>query len=339
MALVRLNGAVVSVSGCSGGNEWSRDSSGQHVIARQLHVRKEKSRKQLEQMAWYNQLKREERRGGPPGGSSPEPFSPSTNLVYQVLECHLVRQRSVFEPTITDVPEPPLLANEIDEWIIENWSLFEGIRGVTYNIVYRIFKKLFYRSMYSWGVWAPQAFYDTTVEMIKWAARARAIATIEVALANWLGLVILGVVVLAADFFSRVNLSSRPAAGESVMRMAGKLYWSRLVARPSKKMFDFVVGDEIFAPPLIQQYWATREGGIAYKYDWSGLPQVLRGHWGWWDSYGWDSIEIASRYPVYRVADGRYRCVMTDTDIWYYNVPVGWSFAGDPFGWVEGIYS
>jgi len=338
MAIVRLDKSILSIKGKCGGVVWKTGSQGQQVITKPRIIHSNRTQKQKQQNDWYCLLKREEYAGGPPRPRDPEPYSPSTTLVYQLESAHMTRQRTLTAPAIVTIPEPPLQANDIDDWIISNWGLFEGIPGITYAFVYGLFKKLFYRSMYTWGVWQPEAFADTCAEMIAWAAKVRLLSTIIVEFGGWLGCAAMLLVAVCYDFFSKHSVTSGFYAGESIIRLSGHLYWCRLVARPSKKMFDFLIGGEIPMLPLVQQWEWVREGGVAYTYDWSGTPQVIIPKLAWHDVYGWNSITLTTRYPAYGIGNGLFRMAMSELDIWYYNVPIGWEFVGDPFAFTLRIY-
>lgn len=338
MALIKTNSMITDIRGRLAGNVFKRDSSGLHITAKNRYIRKEKTPYQIAQNDWYCALKREEYSKGPPAPEEPEPHSPSTGLLYQADYITFIRKRTLLQPDVQNVPDYWDGKSEAGMFILDNWNMISKVPHITQLFASELLYHYWYRNFYTYKMTYQAAKLAAQEQLMDWVGNRLLYADIAIEIPRWTTATGFLIVAVIHDFFSPHTIVHRFSAGESVIRLGDDFYWARLIARPSKKMYDFLLGPVHSIPPLTTTYYPEREDGHSYILGYGQAYQtniIMPLHW---NVFVWHQLEITSRVEVYMTSLGFLRCCMRPGDIHYYNVPVGWTFAGNPFAFVDTIF-
>ena len=338
MALIKPGNGLIDIRGTFGGTVFKRDSSGLHATAKARYIKKNRTPAQEAQNDWYCQKKLEEYAGGPPAPDKPEPERPTTMLIYQLWYIYFERQRTLLAPDNINIPEEPDPLSEAGNWITQNWDLFKMIPDLTYTLVWQILMKHWYRNMYTYGLVPSEALAAAKAATIAWAEAQISVPSMAPYFLPWLGYAGLIACALLHDFFEKKTVNHLFQPGESIARLNGQTYWARLVGRPGPKTYDFALGPSIGPLLFRQTYTPAREDDLDYDFDWTQLFQETKERPVWWDIYSWKDIAVRFRLDTYAIGPSLYRASAGGAVAYYYNVPVGWIFSGNPFDFINEIY-
>jgi hypothetical protein len=338
MALIKTDSNITDIRGTVGGQNFKRDASGLHIIAKQRHVKKTRTPEQQSQNDWYCQLKREEHHGGPPAPDEPEPQATGTALVYPAAWIGFIKQRTIIQPGVINMNDHPEDIATAGVFVLDNWDIFRQIPGLTPLIVSEMVVKLFYEYVYTWGVVPAEATLLAQQEVLAWAnvtIAKNAIFFTRIVGAGYAGIILCAVIY---DFFKRRVVYHNFTTGQAVIEINRNFYWGNLVARPSQYMFDFAIGPALPGPPITTYLHYSPDSYITYPTTFLKLYQSIIERTLYWDVYTWDTIDLSSRFAAYRTQTGLYRSRLDSDYAHYYNHAIGWKISGDPFAFVANIY-
>jgi hypothetical protein len=338
MPLIKTDAGIIDITGRVAGTIYKRDASGLHMTAKSRYVRKPRTQRQIDQNDWYCALKRNEAKGGPAKPDDKEDPDPSALMIYQPLSLSFARTRSFTEPSFGPVDPTPEQAGNVHTWILNNWPYWIVMPEFTIEILKRMFLKKLWENLFTWGLAYPDALVETQQWLLQHGARCYAASRLEMALASVSWIAALAVVVYLLAFWGKQYDTHFFTPGESIVRIAGRFCWARLIARPGKKMYDYIIGPPLPLEPSNVTRQTSSLGEPVHNLEWGELFQEVV-EWPLnWAVYCWKDMPIVFRYTAYGIKDGRFRTKLGPLENSYYRLPVGWTLSGNPWDFINHIY-
>ena len=350
MALVKTDNSIADIKGRLGGQYFSRDSAGLHIRSMPRVVRKEPTPPKKDQQMFYGGLKREEngtknawggiiKNGQPIYETYEEPTQDKTAVIYSLCCLKGHRTPTLFEPEWKSVFEAGvnvIYFEQLAQRIYDEYWYFNGRfwlnraleRGVDKEKIFRFLIKAFgvFRHTEGMSVWLADIAAETLCyEWITlWFTAAEGLAFLT-------GMMLAGFVVVAVLQQWLEGLTGQVSfkRGHCLIKIKERLFWGELYARPSKKMFDFA----LFFPTNFPEYaWYMNPNLPNYRSNhfcfFNTYTTIFR-EYAFYYAYDWNRFEVDHSGWAYEIRPGLYRAELPESQVNYWDVPVGW-VNGDP---------
>lgn len=338
MALVRLDGKIISISGTCGGDVWKRDASGQHITAKQRHVKKPRSTEQQEQNDWYGEKKKHEHNDTTP---DPDDMDPPPGTAFAILRPETIfyfLQRSILKPDMhsTELAGDPLW--DIKFWLDHNPDGWQNIPLITYDWALMFMCKWWWEA-YTLSGGTPELGLWNAITKMGQASAYCAAGTSASTIVLFSIFVALAAYAAYATFYSREYIHHDfPMYAILLLNVSGT-FWGRIYHRHSEKMFDILPGPPIIVPGLLHV-----KSNDPYYYgihDWhySELYETLLDKLYHWNTYQWERLRTHFICDGYQTGTPFIRAKMPYVFIADYHPPIGWTYDGTtPFDFVDDMF-
>jgi len=366
MSLVKLSGDTTAITGKDGGQIWTRDASGQHVIARPQAISYARSEHQVSQQHWYTSRKYAERIGAEPTHPLIKPRSPPEVSIFGLNYMTAYKRWQLEEPYplakfYSDIMSPKveelikrfyegidIELLDVEPWAIEyieeyhpnlpaQWgmpawkvaALLSAYFGYHYYVGKETFDIARYKAIY--------VFDEGVISgALGWARDVFPITEPGIGPAMTLCIIALAAQVA---IYCAVTAKSDPTPGtirfnkrRVVIQEGDVAFLGSLAGRPSENMLDFVVvGSPAFISYSIDwNYQRPEEFYNTGLLPGNLITQVKR-KIGYWNIYTWGEINTHWFKGAYKIATGFYRMTATQEALDYFDIPVGFYYPGEDY--------
>ena len=338
MSLIKLANGITDISGKLGGIVFGRDKSGLHARALQSQRTPQPTQKQTEQRNWYTRLKAEEHAGGPPEPADEKPHDENTALIYlcrsltfNYYGCPKNPEKKYFEP---DVEHAGLMQDFLSDYP-ETWN---KIPGMTYELALHILFRFYGQALKTKGT--P---YTTAVT---WACARFGLSMARLLLATtvatWFTAAML--IPIYYTIYWTVSIYNSGTAiytfplHACIARLQGIYYIAALVARPSARCWDFMLGQPLSDMPMVLQLDAVRKNYPEYSmYFEEQVSQVFSNALVSQVTL-WDRLQVQFRTAAYQIDEFTYRAAFPWSMVPWNGAPIGWTLEEEPFDWLDNVY-
>jgi len=341
MALIKPSAEITDISGKFGGVYFSRDKTGLHISAMPRVIKKEPTPAQKDQRNFYGNLKREENARAKANRSKlkdaqsvieeyEQPETENTALILSLTNIWARRTPTLFQPEQMTMAGLDFYEMYIKEQIEHHPDFWNLPSFLTKDFLILLARKFYLISRYTWGVVAGESAIDAMAFIRLYVLEAISARNAIIIFGTYLDLV--PVLVVAGflifwkvyDFIQGVDAHTDFTKGRVAIRLKSNWFWGQLVARPSKKMFDFCIISPI---PFFPFKWFSDVDYPLYRKNWFsflGTWQTAEYVFPFWYVNSWGEMECYQRGYAFKIRENVYRLEAPESQIRFWEQPIGW---------------
>jgi len=327
MTLIKPAPGIESLKGKFGGQVFTSDASGQHIVARPVPTKKAATPKQRDQRNWYASKKHAEKYPFENPEFPDDKIPPGTHVVYSLETIWAHRQPSLTAPTLTECSTFGFWPDEIQKWVNIFWNPQWAEWGLTKQLMFWMTIKWFYVYKATWGFGSAGAFAAAKANMLNWISVSAGAVAVPL-LSLWGGLIGLKFYYAFTEWLEGQSGHVNFTRGRIIIRKDTTLWWGGLSCRPSKKMYDFTICG---LAPFDGTVHKVTPAPYPYKINWFFLDEL----WQTWTSkllwyyvYTWRTVRCRFRGVGYLIGGNRLRMEVSESQHDFWQKPVGWYQSG-----------